>query len=685
MNEFAHAFSTIQAIGAICGFIFAVFLWSAYRTQAISQQLIRDIQSASRKLDAETPSNKTAVIEWLSEAPTTPIATALRASSKGLVFFEGCLRTPNTRPISSYFIDIASEYADIRSIEAMPNVLIGIGLFFTFFGLTLSLLAAAQGGNTADIETVKRSVGDLLNFAALKFASSLVALLLSIYLGIMQRRLRHSADAQLVKLTAKLEDSFPPLSMEELALHTIQPDFRKEQLDQATRAMLAGIEGSDWLQEFGEGFATLLEESKEQTVALKSFNTDLATQLGAALDSRLQPMLTNAVDKLESALREMGAQFSAPNESALQSVLQSFMNELRGTTQLDAQDLQRNIQQLAENLSNVSNDLTTRMSDMFQSFEATATSFGTSLSSSSGAFSEEMRDAQSNLSRTLYSSVETLASQAKSSQDQFDRLIARLDDGADRFRETVATGAASFVSEMTRGSDAVDGVVKDLLTGVVALDQVISRVREASTSAMKGVDDRIDHLREAIMEVEESFHHLASAAEPFTSSAKEIHLAIEGMRSATRSTQDQLSEVSGTARALSDSSERLMRDIDDKLASFSKIATDQSGRLTDALSSIAARGEKLGDSLTASLETTLSAYEKRFAGIDAELSKAFDGIVTRFTATYEEIRQRVDIVDSQMASAVKSLAQFNESLTENIEDLSDAIQRLPPAPNGHAG
>src|SRR5207248_11189913 len=91
-----------------------------------------------------------------------PIRTTLRPD---VLFDLGLLRMVGLRP---------------RYHAAMPGMLVGAGLLFTFLGLAIALLAA--GDVVAGADQVQRQLGlhQLLNAASFKFYTSLAGLALSI-------------------------------------------------------------------------------------------------------------------------------------------------------------------------------------------------------------------------------------------------------------------------------------------------------------------------------------------------------------------------------------------------------------------------------------------------------------------------------------------------------------------------
>ncbi len=216
LGSLAYLFTQPAFILALCAGIIALTFVPIFSGRLAAGELKRDIGSAQAMLEAGANEPKDLSARALA-GPRTRLTLVLEELAGALIAYRGRIYRPASFPLAERFVRAADAYADLRSLEAWPNVLIGIGLFLTFVGLTLSLIVAAQGTTSSDIDVVRRSVGDLLHFAAFKFATSLVALACSILLGFFQRGLRARTYRRLEALIAAAEARYAPLYLEALA------------------------------------------------------------------------------------------------------------------------------------------------------------------------------------------------------------------------------------------------------------------------------------------------------------------------------------------------------------------------------------------------------------------------------------------------------------------------------------
>ena len=216
LGSLAYLFTQPAFILSLCAAIIALTFVPIFSGRLAASELKRDIDSAQAILETGgVPADELSARAIA--GPRTRLTQVLEELASVLIAYRGRVYRPATFPLAERFVRAADAYADLRSLEAWPNVLIGIGLFLTFVGLTLALIVASQGTTSSDIDVVRRSVGDLLHFAAFKFATSLVALACSILLGFFQRGLRARTFRRLETLIAAAEARYPALYLEAIA------------------------------------------------------------------------------------------------------------------------------------------------------------------------------------------------------------------------------------------------------------------------------------------------------------------------------------------------------------------------------------------------------------------------------------------------------------------------------------
>ena len=584
-------------------------------------------------------------------------------------------RVPCARS-SERFDALVHLYTDTRTLDAWPNIFVGVGLLLTFVGLALSLWNASRGAASGDINVVKQSVTTLLEFSAVKFTTSLVALACSILLSILLRKQRHSAELSLDKVARALDRSYPLITVERLAIYQLSDSYRAEEHRNSAAAILTAFSDSPVFQLAMQNVEDILREASEQTAQLQAFNSNLAIQLGEALDNKLQPMLQHLADRVELALRDMGGSIGDTNQSALKALLDSFVDELRGATKNDSAEVQRNLSELATTLSRTSSELTDRMSSVFSGVESTGERFATMLNDASASFRGEMGRVQADVGSGLTEALAAIKTSADQSSRQSEAMLRQFSAGADSFRSSVEGGATSFVSELDRGAKSIDTIVERLGDSVIRLGELIERASTLGETSARVTAERVEQLQSTLRDVDAGFKRVNEATVPFSKAADQVRTAIDLLRVTESSIQSRVVDFTSAATAMNVSSSGLSDSVAKSVSRLTEGLGSSTERLTSSIVAIAQQSEQAGSSLKDAIQQTLSEYEKRFGGIDNELQSALTTIVETFASTYESMRARVAEIDQQMAQSINRLANFNDTFGEHTEDLAHSVDKL---------
>jgi hypothetical protein len=161
-------------------------------------------------------------------------------------------------------------------------MLVGAGLLFTFFGLAIALLAAGDVVTGADPVQRQEGLHRLLNAASFKFFTSLAGLALSISYTLARNSRLRSVEIALDGFNSALERQMPL----------------------ATPAFLQH-EANDTL--------------RKQSAALETFGTELAVNIGQALDTAFDQRLGEHIGPLTTAMQSLADRVGAQNEDTMAS------------------------------------------------------------------------------------------------------------------------------------------------------------------------------------------------------------------------------------------------------------------------------------------------------------------------------------------------------------------------------
>jgi hypothetical protein len=219
--------------------------------------------------------------------------------------------------------------------EAVPNILVGVGLLFTFFFLSIALSeTTAVLGASADTAQTQKAIEALLKVAGAKFLTSLAGLFTSIVWTFYSKR-TFAELAVASELFLEALARVVPVNGGELVMQ------RQVQL-----AAEIKINGDDRLSLAEE----MLTEAREQTGTFKRFETDLAISLAGAINQAFTPQMEAMTDKLVGAIDGLSEKLGTMNQDALQKMLEDFAGMLKQATDSEMTQLRSTLQELATNL-----------------------------------------------------------------------------------------------------------------------------------------------------------------------------------------------------------------------------------------------------------------------------------------------------------------------------------------------
>jgi hypothetical protein len=179
---------------------------------------------------------------------------------------------------------------NLRFYHAMPNLLVGLGLLFTFIGLIGALYFASAGVSATDVKIAQTALRDLLAAATFKFATSIAGLASSMAFSWREKAQLYRVHRRLARLCAALEARMVPVTPESLA-------------------------------------SAELAELKSQTALLKRLSRDLFIRLPEAAEERLEQELAQGMAPVRRALGEAAQRLRLLDAMALEAIRAAMMPE----------------------------------------------------------------------------------------------------------------------------------------------------------------------------------------------------------------------------------------------------------------------------------------------------------------------------------------------------------------------
>lgn len=420
--------------------------------------------------------------------------------------------------------------------EAIPNLLVGVGLLLTFLFLTLAIVSATAalqpltGAETTSLRAPKGdpsrpadgsvrppqttkaidgAIKDLLASAGAKFLTSLVGLLASIgwtfALRLRMRRIDQLCDS----IVSRLARLAPPDAGERLATAQVALDNASMQSAEDRVALLEEV----------------LKESREQTGVLKRFETDLAVAIGRAVNAGLTPQFEEMTRRLTASIDQLTERMASINQGALEKMFDKMLAELSAILK-KATDSE--IAQLKETLSRLAALINAAGDKLGKSGEQASQSLA-ELVERIVEVAKRLDEASQgilNSSQAFAGSVDGLSQTVdqasvagRAGREFFTNAVERGAEQITRFRDA-AQILESTVADMGRVAAGMEEAVEAIEGLAAEQREVVHAVREATPNAMRSIGEVVGSLKESIAatgasmnQVRDSMRQTAAALE----------------------------------------------------------------------------------------------------------------------------------------------------------------------------
>lgn len=553
---------------------------------------------------------------------------------------------------------------DSRYHAALPNLLVGTGLLFTFLGLAAALSTASgivEAG--ASQEQRNAALEQLLATASFKFITSLVGLGLSIAYALLRKNRLKRIDIELDRFLAALEKRLPLITPAQLQ-------------EEANR---------------------LLEKQNDR---LETFSTELAVNIGTAFDKAFDQRLGEHIGPLTEAMQKLAGNVSERSESAIETMLTAFLERLQGGTGDRMQQVAENLGALGARLEGLQAGLGEAAVRMAQSADAMAARMGegaeqalSRITDQMGGLAEVLRsiaeqtkgaaaDAGANLSARIESAAEEFQRSAREVADTMaqamDAMRRRMGDEAEAATARLSKQLEAMVGELrslaeasrSAGAEAFEALANRIAAAASGFEataanvaRVMEQAGEASGGALgRGAEDAVRRIAEATegmraelrAMLEELRQSVSAAGETVRTSAAAGGEVLRGSLAeagATLARAAEQVEASGIAAG------RAVREGGEAAA----------GRFEQASIALAGRIEGLGAEARRLGETV-----HRVADKVAELERAAQAAASPLVATASDLKS----AGASVAEALQPLRTVAQGLRDLTEQVAGAVSRL---------
>jgi len=515
------------------------------------------------------------------------------------------------------------------------EILIGLGLMLTFFGLVAALTIA--GPAFVDGGDIKATLGVLISTAGAKFLASIGGLLGSILIAMYQGRARNTVNRQLFKLCDLLEARLYYASAERIMAD--QYGHMKRQ----TRN----------LEELGNSIAVAIGDRIENAMS------NMPGLLGEAMSPMAQ-----SIDNLRDAV-------SDSNKEGLTELVGEFKRELTGAGE-------ESMKQMAAQLENVSTIMGTTVSSLQQ----TTNMLQESLTGSAQQAAAQLQQGSDAFADTLREAMAGMVTGQTALQDTLNNVVDKLASGADQFDERLNKQRDQMAENMSRVVDSMNQAISQKTQQATEqmggkINQIIeSSGQQAANSLESWAGSFVEKMEAPISGIRGSLEDWSSKTAVVTQSLTQINEALDRHKQSIENSSVMLQssgqKMAESARSVSDATQPL------------KTAAEAAARATQSLEHMTKESSdgllefsrQIGSAISENqamliaLKSTWEEQAGQLQGADQALEQAFAQITRNLQSTLENMNHFVDKTNRSFADALQSLGGIVEGLQDAVEDLT---------------
>ena len=678
IREFPHQLVSQDVTYILCAIIGLIFIRAAYKYWTLTGGLLDKLQTAIDVLEANSlsPATWEAVNNKFEDnsliaGPWKRFVRESRVTADSWIQGEDGLIAVNSP--RAYLNEDSLYLANVNAglYAAIPGILTGAGLLFTFTGLSAGISLGSQGlaSTHLDLSLLLETLTNLLSGAGQAFLTSLVGLLLSL-LFVFGSNHRHNALlVSIEKLNEKIEDGITVLYAEALQYEsgkllvdqgkkmTSLTDDVKLKLDTLFTKLLDGIKAEneaeaaarnkaqiEIVQAIKSIEAGISSMSENQVKQIEGVMNEAVSKLSDIVESQLHAIsagLTDSANAISAASAEFKNAFLSINQKVAGAVeaTKQHVTEMEKAFDLASTEIENRVGALKEVLDASAN----RLDEMAKELQTNGVSFGDALKASADAAKSSLTAGQE--------AIEGAAGKAAES-------FATIGQAGDAFAATINQAGVDF----SNSSDDAGGQNEDVLAGKRFGDHVdkaaesitglMGRLESGQKAMVGNLGALLDALRNYQNTIDET-SRLFAEAQSFEESIKKAAALVASSAETNAGTLQKTSAELG---------ERLKETLENVAESSAGI-TEQQQAIQSSLSNMITNAEKIQ-------EITMT---------------HFSNITQQLDVVHQGLKKHLETADSQLANAVSSMSSGLDQWIESQDAASDKMLKTARGFNGLYG
>jgi len=587
---------------------------------------------------------------------------------------------------AEYFFNKKTMISHLGSklFNAIPGMLLGIGLMGTFVGLYFALIQL----NVGDAEKLQESIKVLINMVGVKFAASIWGLGLSVIFTFIDKYLEFGLEKKLDRIQITIDQMF----IRETAEQNL--DSILNQNTQQTKAL--------------NGLATSLTEK-----IAAEFNTTLIPKIELMnqhfhkmpehISSSISQTFQKPLEELSDTVKNLTTNQAEKSNEALENIIREFLTELKSAAGDEGEKLKAASAQSQDILLSTSEQLQTTfssMQNMFNDQQSISTARDNKILEDLNQIKQDQQEMIQNLSSSVKDNISSINSEVSENISKLVQTIqntsTQQQEASEKREQEITSSVNSMLSNIEESISKQmedDNKRNEIVTSM--LQQLSSQNKELITEISSTVSGEMNSLNSNSQQLFEKLisqfdDHIDRVKSSVDSILNNLKIEVQNIDVVMTSAAKQLIGLPGYLDKVEQSTEKLLVFSDDLTKSTNQLLQFNSDFIKtqenlDAYSNniLSASDElKTADShLKETLQNSqilLSDMKTQFTELAEKNSDTIDIFGDKVDKFMNDYHQHVEkaIKDNIVHQLDTSLAAYAHTMSEAITSLSDAIDEL---------
>lgn len=533
-----------------------------------------------------------------------------------------------------------------RFIISIPSLLVALGVFGTFLGLTIGLDGLRTDAD--DISVLKDGIAQLIGGASTAFKTSLWGVLTSIIANLCERSVERRAHGRSDQLNSKLSELFPLISSEQSLLHI---EYYSEQSESA-------------LQMLHEKIGHELQKSV----------SNISGQMQEALATTLNSIMKPAIDSLVSNSQQQSSQ-------AFAGLMDEFMGGMRQAGLRQTEEMNH----AAESVSTAMQNISEQLQQVFSRLSDQQNQFLDQSSAQQNAYQQEQQALQENLTALL----QQHQAQQESLQERNQQQVAETHRQHQEFVANLASRQQGLVEQLTSQQQQlqqqaeerdqarqkqVHSVVQtmgekqaDLLTELTEYSRNTAKQHHALLALHQQLGEQ---LQAAIQSLDSSSNHLSSSSQQLgllsgntRTAASELAGALGLLNTGLNQTQEANQQLAANLQKQAEQLAGLREGLHNTSEQMSKAA----GLASEGFNQLETHQQSFLHSLKTELDRTLEGLTDQVANIEKQAEEWLKAYSREVSSQVSDRMGQWNTETINFANEMKNVVSTMGSLIDDID------------------